>query len=178
MNGAINIPRGCSIAGTAHLVLCLDILHNRPVTTSYKEVSVSHGRGHHSLLFSTNDVSNKMGVQKTIIKPGSGRTPKQGELVQAHYVGRFLDGKEFDSSRARNKPLTFMIGIGSVIKGWDEGILDMKLGEIAILKVTSDFGYGPEGMPPTIPPNADLEFEVELLSAGDDKADSGGCVTM
>ncbi len=120
-----------------------------------------------------------MGVQKTIIKPGSGRTPKQGELVQAHYVGRFSDGKEFDSSRIRHKPLTFVIGIGSVIKGWDEGILEMQLGEIAILKVTSDYGYGAEGMPPIIPPNADLEFEVELLATGDEKADSSSsCITM
>jgi FK506-binding protein 1 len=124
------------------------------------------------------NISKKMGVQKTIIKPGSGRTPKQGELVQAHYVGRFMDGKEFDSSRTRNKPLTYMIGIGSVIKGWDEGIMDMQLGEIAKLHVTSDYGYGLEGMPPIIPPNTDLEFEVELLAAGDDKADAGGCISM
>jgi len=59
-----------------------------------------------------------MGVEKTIIKPGSGRKPTKGEMIQAHYVGKFVsDGKEFDSSRARNKPFAFVIGIGSVIKG-------------------------------------------------------------
>mmetsp|Transcript_23192 Transcript_23192/g.41138 ORF Transcript_23192/g.41138 Transcript_23192/m.41138 type:complete len:122 (-) Transcript_23192:34-399(-) len=121
-----------------------------------------------------------MGVEKTVLKPGSGRTPKNGEMVQAHYIGRFPgSGKEFDNSRARNKPLTFIIGIGSVIKGWDEGIMDMQLGELALLKVTSDYGYGEEGLPPMVPPNQDLEFEVELLAAGDDKASSGSqCITM
>lgn len=121
-----------------------------------------------------------MGVEKTVLTPGSGRTPKQGEMVVAHYIGRFPhNGQEFDNSRARNKPLTFIIGIGSVIKGWDEGIMGMQLGELALLTVSSDFGYGQEGLPPVVPPDADLEFEVELLQAGDDKADSGSqCVTM
>jgi FK506-binding protein 1 len=116
-----------------------------------------------------------MGVEKTVRTSGSGRTPKHGEMVVAHYVGRFPDsGKEFDNSRTRNKPLTFIIGIGSVIKVWDEGIMGMQLGEVALLKVTSDYGYGEEGLPPIVPPNADLEFEVELLQAGEDKAISSG----
>jgi FK506-binding protein 1 len=117
-----------------------------------------------------------MGVTRTILQPGKGRTPFKGELVKAHYIGKLsADQTVFDSSRDRNKPLAFMIGIGSVIQGWDEGILEMQLGEIALLKVSADYGYGPEGMPPVIPPNADLEFEVELLSAGDDEASSSGC---
>ena len=114
-----------------------------------------------------------MGVEKIVLTPGSGsgRTPKHGEMVVAHYVGKFPnDGKEFDNSRARNKPLTFIIGIGSVIKGWDEGIMQMKLGEKALLKVSSDYGYGKEGLADMVPPNSDLEFEVELLQTGDDKA--------
>ena len=127
-----------------------------------------------------------MGVTRTVLKPGKGRTPVKGEIVKAHYIGKLAaaadadaadaaDQKVFDSSRERNKPLTFLIGIGSVIQGWDEGILQMQLGEVALLKVSADYGYGEEGMPPKIPPNADLEFEVELLSAGDDEA-SSGCV--
>jgi FKBP-type peptidyl-prolyl cis-trans isomerase len=120
-----------------------------------------------------------MGVEKTILRPGSGRMPKHGEMVQAHYVGRFPGtGSEFDNSRTRNKPLTFLIGIGSVIKGWDEGIMAMQLGEVALLKVSCDYGYGEEGLPPMVPPNQDLEFEVELLQAGDDKAESGSQCTM
>ena len=130
-----------------------------------------------------------MGVTRTVLKPGKGRTPVKGEIVKAHYIGKLAaadanadadadaaDQKVFDSSRERNKPLTFLIGIGSVIQGWDEGILQMQLGEVALLKVSADYGYGEEGMPPKIPPNADLEFEVELLSAGDDEASSSGCL--
>jgi FK506-binding protein 1 len=122
-----------------------------------------------------------MGVEKTILKPGiSDRKPKHGELIHAHYVGTFPNSdEEFDNSRSRNKPLTFIIGIGSVIKGWDEGIMDMCLGEVAILKVTSDSAYGVDGLPPMVPPNSDLVFEVELLQIGDEKADSGSqCVLM
>jgi FK506-binding protein 1 len=110
-----------------------------------------------------------MGVTRTVLKPGKGRTPVKGEVVKVHYVCKLADADQtvFDSSRERNKPLVFMIGIGSVIQGWDEGILEMQLGEVALLKVSADYGYGEEGMPPKIPPNSDLEFEVELLSAGD-----------
>lgn len=120
-----------------------------------------------------------MGVERIVLTPGSGRTPNHGEMVVAHYRGSFPDGREFDNSRVRNKPLTFIIGIGSVIKGWDEGIMQMQLGEKALLKVSSDYGYGEEGMPGMVPPNADLEFEVELLQAGDDKASPDSqCVVM
>ncbi|KAG7363237.1 FKBP-type peptidyl-prolyl cis-trans isomerase [Nitzschia inconspicua] len=121
-----------------------------------------------------------MGVEKIVLKPGSGRSPKHGEMVVAHYVGRFPNGgKEFDSSRTRNKPLTFIIGIGSVIKGWDEGIMEMQLGELALLKVSSDYGYGDEGRAPMVPPNSDLEFEVELLQVGEDRVTSGSqCVII
>mmetsp|Transcript_19391 Transcript_19391/g.26905 ORF Transcript_19391/g.26905 Transcript_19391/m.26905 type:complete len:126 (-) Transcript_19391:2543-2920(-) len=116
-----------------------------------------------------------MAVEKTIMRTGKGRTPRSGEVVKAHYVGKLADGTVFDSSRDRNKPLTFVIGIGSVIKGWDEGMMDMQLGEIAILNISSDYGYGDDGMPPNIPPKSDLEFEVELLAAGDDEASSSFC---
>jgi FKBP-type peptidyl-prolyl cis-trans isomerase len=121
-----------------------------------------------------------MGVKKTIIRPGSGRKPNHGEAVHAHYVGKLVsDGTEFDSSRARNKPLTFVIGIGSVIKGWDEGIMEMQEGEVATLEITSDFAYGESGAPGAIPPNADLQFEVELLAVGDYTPSSpGGCNVM
>lgn len=120
-----------------------------------------------------------MGVEKTIIKAGTGRKPNHGEVVHAHYVGKLVsDGTEFDSSRSRGKPLTFIIGIGSVIKGWDEGIMDMQVGEIATLTITSDYGYGASGFPPVIPANADLQFEVELLAIGDKPASSSSCEIM
>jgi FK506-binding protein 1 len=124
----------------------------------------------------------KMGVERTVLKPGNGgRKPQKGEMVVAHYVGRFPgeDSKEFDNSRARQKPLTFIIGIGSVIKGWDVGMMQMELGETALLKITSDYGYGEDGLAPMVPPNADLEFEVEILEVGGEKAASSSqCVSM
>mmetsp|Transcript_29626 Transcript_29626/g.94794 ORF Transcript_29626/g.94794 Transcript_29626/m.94794 type:complete len:132 (-) Transcript_29626:300-695(-) len=109
-----------------------------------------------------------MGVTRTVVREGTGRTPHAGEVVKAHYTGRLKDsGREFDSSRDRGKPIMFVIGIGSVIKGWDEGISNMKLGEASTLHVTSDYGYGVQGAGP-IPPNADLEFDVELVAIGNE----------
>jgi len=78
-------------------------------------------------------------------------------------VGTLEDGKKFDSSRDRNSPFVTKIGVGQVIKGWDEGVPQLCLGQKAILKVTADYGYGARGFPPVIPPNATLTFEVELI---------------
>lgn len=81
-----------------------------------------------------------------------------------HYTGKLIsDGSVFDSSHKRNKPFSFTIGIGQVIRGWDEGVMSMKLGEKAVLKISSDYGYGARGAGHVIPANADLSFEVELL---------------
>ena len=77
--------------------------------------------------------------------------------------GTLQDGSVFDSSHKRGRPFRFQIGIGKVIKGWDEGVLNMKIGEKATLHISSDYGYGTAGAGGVIPPNADLIFEVELL---------------
>jgi FKBP-type peptidyl-prolyl cis-trans isomerase len=81
-----------------------------------------------------------------------------------HYTGTLTNGTKFDSSVDRGKPFTFSIGIGQVIKGWDEGVIQMSLGEKAILEIIPEFGYGAMGSGGAIPPNADLIFEVELLA--------------
>lgn len=105
-----------------------------------------------------------MGVVKETIKAGNGTNfPKKGDTVTMHYVGTFVDGKKFDSSVDRGQPFVTKIGVGQVIKGWDEGVPQMSLGEKAILKITYDFAYGERGHPAGIPPKADLVFEVELL---------------
>ncbi|KAG0210575.1 FK506 binding protein proline rotamase rapamycin-binding protein [Mortierella sp. GBA30] len=105
-----------------------------------------------------------MGVIKTTLTPGDGvNFPKVGDTVVMHYVGTLDDGSKFDSSRDRNKPFETAIGVGRVIRGWEEGVPQMSLGEKAILKITSDYGYGERGYPPVIPPKATLTFEVELL---------------
>eukprot|EP00471_Norrisiella_sphaerica_P003365 CAMPEP_0184479286 /NCGR_PEP_ID=MMETSP0113_2-20130426/1075_1 /TAXON_ID=91329 /ORGANISM="Norrisiella sphaerica, Strain BC52" /LENGTH=96 /DNA_ID=CAMNT_0026857339 /DNA_START=208 /DNA_END=498 /DNA_ORIENTATION=- len=92
-----------------------------------------------------------------------------------HYTGKFKGtDKVFDSSVSRGTPFKFVIGIGQVIKGWDEGVMQMSLGEKAILHITSDFAYGEAGAGDAIPPNSDLDFEVELLKIGGG-SDGGGC---
>ncbi|KAJ6569151.1 FKBP-type peptidyl-prolyl cis-trans isomerase [Mycena capillaripes] len=105
-----------------------------------------------------------MGVTVESLSPGSGDKPKKGETVSIHYVGTLAkDGSKFDSSRDRNSPFETQIGVGKVIRGWDEGVTQLSVGEKAILHITADYGYGSRGFPPVIPPNSDLKFEVELL---------------
>lgn len=94
---------------------------------------------------------------------GSGTSPQKGQKVTVHYSGWLMNGKVFDSSLKRNKPFTFEIGKRKVIRGWDEGVLTMKVGGRRQLKVPSALGYGTVGSPPVIPKNATLIFEVELL---------------
>ncbi|KAL1953763.1 hypothetical protein VTO42DRAFT_2294 [Malbranchea cinnamomea] len=105
-----------------------------------------------------------MGVEIERISPGDGKTfPKKGDTVTIHYVGTLLNGQKFDSSRDRNDPFRTQIGVGKVIKGWDEGVPQLSLGEKANLICSPDYAYGARGFPPVIPPNSTLKFEVELL---------------
>ncbi|KAL1679714.1 FK506-binding protein FKBP12 [Schizophyllum commune] len=106
-----------------------------------------------------------MGVTVEVIKHGDGKTfPQKGQTVSIHYVGTLQDGTKFDSSRDRGTPFETAIGVGRVIKGWDEGVPQLSVGTTARLICTPDYAYGSRGFPPVIPPNATLTFEVELLS--------------
>ena len=105
-----------------------------------------------------------MGVEVATKKPGDGKTfASKGQTVVVHYVGTLTDGKKFDSSRDRGQPFEFKLGAGQVIKGWDEGVAQMSIGQVATLTCSPDYGYGPQGYPGVIPPNATLVFEVEFL---------------
>jgi len=88
---------------------------------------------------------------------------KKGDLLHMHYTGKLEDGTEFDSSIPRGQPFTFTLGTGQVIKGWDQGLLNMCEGEKRKLSIPSDLGYGSHGSPPKIPGGATLIFEVELI---------------
>jgi len=110
------------------------------------------------------DITKDGGVKKKILVAGSGyKRPDKGDSVAVHYVGTLEDGTKFDSSRDRGEPFNFTLGKGQVIKGWDEGVKTMRKGEKAVLTCKSDYAYGAAGSPPNIPPNATLNFEVELL---------------
>src|SRR5687767_521900 len=112
----------------------------------------------------TNLETSPSGLQYTIDQPGTGAQPKAGQTVSVHYTGWLPDGTKFDSSRDRGAPIEFPLGQGRVIKGWDEGIAAMKVGEQAILVIPPAIGYGSRGAGGgAIPPDATLIFVVELV---------------
>tara|TARA_B100001057_G_scaffold392700_1_gene401411 strand:+ start:1281 stop:2045 length:765 start_codon:yes stop_codon:yes gene_type:complete len=99
-----------------------------------------------------------------ITKIGTGEVAKYGQRATLHYIGKLEDGSVFDSSRERGKPFSFTLGAGQVIQGWEQGVLGMQIGEVRILDIPPHLGYGEQGAGASIPPNARLIFEVELLS--------------
>ena len=113
-----------------------------------------------------NVVTTDSGLQYVVIAEGDGASPQPGNRVFVHYVGTLEDGTKFDSSRDRGRPFDFTIGQGQVIKGWDEGVGDMKVGDRRKLIIPPDLGYGARGAGGVIPPNATLIFDVELLRIG------------
>ena len=98
-----------------------------------------------------------------VLQEGAGEEAKNGDNVSVHYVGTLEDGTKFDSSIDRETPFDFILGSGQVIKGWDLGVLGMKIGEKIKLTIPSDLAYGDDGIPNVIPPKSTLIFEVELL---------------
>jgi peptidylprolyl isomerase len=127
-----------------------------------------------TLLTSVNYIAKKLaggkkvnttpsGLQYIDVVEGDGESPKQGQQVRVHYTGTLENGTKFDSSVDRNEPFEFTIGIGRVIRGWDEGVMTMKIGGKRKLVIPAELGYGSRGAGGVIPPNATLIFDVELL---------------
>ena len=106
------------------------------------------------------------GLRFEDITVGTGATPTTGKRVTVHYTGTLTNGSKFDSSRDRGEPFTFVIGVGQVIKGWDEGVASMQVGGRRTLNIPAALGYGVRGSPPVIPGNSELVFDVELLAVG------------
>lgn len=96
-------------------------------------------------------------------KVGDGTEAKTGDTVKVHYTGTLMSGKKFDSSRDRGEPFEFTLGQGQVIKGWDKGVVGMKVGGTRKLTIPFDMAYGESGSPPKIPPRAALKFDIELV---------------
>ena len=102
-------------------------------------------------------------LEKIDLKVGAGAEAKSGDAVTVDYVGTLTDGSKFDSSIDRKQPFSFILGSGKVIKGWELGVVGMKVGGKRKLVVPPELGYGDAGQPPSIPPRATLIFEIELL---------------
>ncbi|MGK7883076.1 MAG: FKBP-type peptidyl-prolyl cis-trans isomerase, partial [Crocosphaera sp.] len=110
-----------------------------------------------------NAVTTESGLKYIDLKVGDGDSPEKGQNVRVHYTGVLKsNGKKFDSSRDRNQPFSFKIGVGQVIKGWDEGVASMKVGGQRLLIIPPELGYGSRGAGGVIPGNATLIFDVEL----------------
>ena len=108
-------------------------------------------------------ITTPSGLQYVVVQKGTGTaTPSSGTMVKAHYTGKLLDGTKFDSSYDRGEPISFPVGQGRVIKGWDEAFLAMTKGEKRVLIIPAKLGYGPSGRGP-IPPNSTMVFDVELV---------------
>ena len=109
-------------------------------------------------------VTTASGLTYVITHRANGRRPQTGETVLVHYTGTLVDGKKFDSSHDRNEPISFPLGAGRVIKGWDEGISKLGVGDQAVLVIPPELGYGAKGAGDgLIPPGATLVFVVELV---------------
>lgn len=111
------------------------------------------------------------GLQYADTALGNGPTPNDGQIVVVHFVGWLDDGTKFDSTRDRGKPFGFPLGSGQVIRGWDEGVRGMRVGGKRRLVVPPALGYGEKGVPPIVPPNARLIFDIELVKVLDKPPD-------
>ncbi len=108
------------------------------------------------------EITTASGLKYVDLTQGTGETPQTGQTLTVHYTGTLQNGRKFDSSVDRGTPYQFRVGTGSVIKGWDEGLMGMKVGGKRKLIIPPSLGYGAAGTP-SIPPNSTLLFDVELL---------------
>jgi peptidylprolyl isomerase len=109
------------------------------------------------------EVVTPSGVKYTDLRPGQGEEIALGKIVEVHYSGWLEDGTKFDSSKDRDRPFTFRVGAGDALKGWDEGLIGMKVGGRRRLVIPPELGFGKQGVGGVVPPNSVLFYEFELL---------------
>ncbi|MBK1989722.1 FKBP-type peptidyl-prolyl cis-trans isomerase [Sphaerospermopsis aphanizomenoides BCCUSP55] len=150
------------MGGKQDTAIAVKLTETQPVATVVTEEK--------NTLVASNDMSDAnvvttpSGLKYVELAKGDGTTtPQPGQMVVVHYTGTLEDGTKFDSSRDRGQPFSFKIGVGQVIKGWDEGLSTMKVGDRRRLIIPSELGYGARGAGGVIPPYSTLIFDVELL---------------
>jgi peptidylprolyl isomerase len=138
---------------------------NNPAPIENQQIAMNSGEETITMNLE-NAITTESGLKYIDEVEGDGATPEKGQTVVVHYTGTLTDGSVFDSSRERNRPFSFKIGVGQVIAGWDEGVGSMKVGGRRTLIIPPELGYGSRGAGGVIPPNATLIFDVELLRIG------------
>ena len=133
-------------------------------TPTHKPIQVVRPNTHAPTKVTGDGMKTESGLQYWDIKEGLGPPAKAGDHVKVHYTGWLTTGKKFDSSVGTHQPYDFALGQGEVIKGWDEGIVGMKIGGKRQLRIPPELAYGEAGHPPQIPQNATLIFDVQLVA--------------
>ena len=151
------------IKGCAVIVAVLSTVYALPVLAASEQTGAKDKSVLKDKSAAAKTVTTASGLKYSDVKVGNGAAPVKGKQVKVHYTGTLENGKKFDSSVDRNEPFVFVIGVGQVISGWDEGVMSMKVGGKRKLIIPSKLGYGARGAGSDIPPNATLLFDVELL---------------
>jgi peptidylprolyl isomerase len=153
---------GCIFGFAAAALTVVSLTMDTPITASDKKEDAPKDKGTPNP-DDKDVVTTKSGLKYVDRKVGDGDEAKAGATVKVHYTGTLENGKKFDSSVDRGQPFSFKLGVGQVIKGWDEGVAGMKIGGKRKLIIPSELGYGARGAGASIPPDSVLIFEVELL---------------
>ncbi len=147
------------------IILCTGVMGVTAISYAAPAPSATTNPGDTKKMTTTDKtITAPSGLQYIDIQEGTGPSPVAGKIVVVHYTGTLEDGKKFDSSVDRGEPFQFPIGKGVVIKGWDEGVMSMKVGGKRKLIIPADLGYGSRAIPGVIPANSTLHFDVELIA--------------